>query len=828
MSGSSRTDPARWREVKRVLDAALDRSTLERSAFIAEACGQDEALRREVESLAAAAEDTRNILDAANAVEAGAEVPEAPSRAGERVGAYELLAEIGSGGMGTVHLARRADDEFEKRVAIKLMRPGFASDLDLKRFKSERQISAVLDHPNIARLLDGGTTPEGAPYFVMEHVEGGPLIEYCRERGLSVRERLILFRQICAAVQYAHQHLVVHRDLKPGNILVTTDGEPKLLDFGIAKLLSGGGGSAFSEPTATLDRLLTPEYASPEQVRGRPVTTASDVYSLGVILYELVSGEKPYRIATGDPAELVRLVCERDPERPSTRTAGLSRDLDAIVLKAMRKEPEGRYPSAAALSDDIGRFLEGLPVEARRPSAAYRTKKFVRRHRIGAAATALVLAALAAGVWATLREARRARAAEARAERRFNDDRKLANSFLFEFHDAIRDLPGSTAARALVVKRGLEYLDGLAKESSDDRVLRRELADAYQKVGDVQGNPFMPNLGDLKGAVASYGKAIALLEPAVAGPGASDAERASLATAYLMCGALRLNEGKADEALAMAKKGLALRQALAAEAPGNAGRQMDLAQAWQYVAFDAAPAGRHAEARDALAAQAAILAEQLRQRPSDRAVRRSLGQNLYLRGESASNAGDPAGALARFREAEKLEEELVTEEPASVQFRRDLAYTQTETGNTELVLSNAPAALEEYRRALAAFEAMAKEDPKSTDPILGIAMSHHNAAEALEKMGRRAEALEESRRARPAYEAVVAMSPSSAWVAGMLGGLYVQTADLEYPEDRGSACELYGKALGIFEAPAGSDLHPEKKELILHARDRLAACRSRF
>jgi len=819
--------PDEWRRVKGILEGALDRPAEERESYIASVCGGDAALRARVTALAEAAERDGGMLDAPNAVAAGAEVPEAPSRKGERVGAYELLDEIGSGGMGTVHLARRADDEFEKRVAIKLMRPGFATDLDLRRFKSERQIAAVLDHPNIARLLDGGSTPEGAPYFVMEHVEGGPLLDYCRERGLSVRERLVLFREICAAVQYAHQHLVVHRDLKPGNILVTADGEPKLLDFGIAKLLSGGGGTAFSEPTATLDRLLTPEYASPEQVRGRPVTTASDVYSLGVILYELVSGEKPYRIETGDPAELVRLVCEQDPGRPSTRTAGLSRDLDAIVLKAMRKEPEGRYQSAAALADDIGRFLEGHPVEARRHSTAYRAKKFLRRHRIGAAATLLVLAAIATGIWATLREARRARAAEARAERRFNDDRKLANSFLFEFHDAIRDLPGSTAARALVVRRGLEYLDGLAKESSDDRVLRRELADAYQKVGDVQGNAFMSNLGDLKGAIASYEKAIALLEPAVAGPGASDAERASLATAYLVCGALRLNEGKAEQALAMAKKGLALRQALAAEAPGNAGRQMDLSQAWQYVAFDAAPAGKYAEARDALAAQAAILAEQLRVRPSDRAVRRSLGQNLYLRGEAASNGGDPAGALARFREAEKIEEELVAEDPTSVQFRRDLAYTQTEVGNTELVLSNAPAALEEYRRALAVFEAMAKEDPKSADPVLGIAMSHHNAAEALQKMGRRDEALEESRRARPAYEAVVAMSPSSTWAAGMLGRLYVQTADLEYPKDRESACELYGKAVGIVEAPAGSDLRAEGKELILHARDRLAACRTR-
>ncbi len=819
--------PDEWRRVKAILEGVLDQPAEARESYIASACGGDATLRERVTALAEAAEGDGGMLDAGNAVEAGAEVPEAPSRAGERVGAYQLLAEIGRGGMGTVHLARRADEEFEKRVAIKLMRPGFATDVDLKRFRSERQIAAVLDHPNIARLLDGGSTPEGAPYFVMEHVEGGPLLEYCRERGLSVRERLILFRQICAAVQYAHQHLVVHRDLKPGNILVTAEGEPKLLDFGIAKLLSGGGGTAFSEPTATLDRMLTPEYASPEQVRGRPVTTASDVYSLGVILYELVSGEKPYRIDSGDPAELVRLVCERDPERPSTRTAGLSRDLDAIVLKAMRKEPERRYPSAAALSEDLGRFLDGRPVEARRPSAAYRAKKFVRRHRIGVAATVLVLAALAAGVFATLREARRARAAEARAEKRFNDDRKMANSFLFEFHDAIRDLPGSTPARALVVKRALEYLDGLAKESSDDRVLRRELADAYQKVGDVQGNPFMPNLGDLNGAVVSYDKAIALLEPAAAGPGASDAERASLATAYLLGGGLRLNEGKAEEALAMAKKGLALRQALAAEAPGNAGRQMDLSQAWQYVAFDAAPAGKHAEAAAALAAQAAILEEQRRLRPSDRAVRRSLGQNLYLRGEAARISGDPARALALYREAEAIQEELVAEDPTSVQLRRDLAYSQTEAGNSEIDLGNAPAALVEYRRTLAAFEAMSKEDPKSTDPILGIAMSHHNLAEALEKLGRRAEALGEYRRARPAYEAVVAMSPSGAWVAGMLASLYVETADLLYPEERESACADYGKAVGTFESVAGSYLHPDNKARLLRARDRLAACRSR-
>ncbi|HEY1435645.1 MAG TPA: serine/threonine-protein kinase, partial [Thermoanaerobaculia bacterium] len=708
MTGARAMTPAQWQRVKEILDAALERPVAERETYLAGACGGDERLRRQVSALVRAAEGDGGMLDAGNAIAGGAEVPAAPDRRGARAGAYELLAEIGHGGMGVVYLARRADDEFQKQVAVKLMRPGLLSDLDLRRFRSERQIAASLDHPYIARLLDGGTTERGEPYFVMEHVEGEPLLDYCAAQALSVHERLVLFQQVCAAVQYAHQNLVVHRDLKPGNILVGADGAPRLLDFGIAKLLSDGPSDGAA--TETFDRMLTPEYASPEQVRGRPVTTASDVYSLGVVLYELLSGEKPYRFATSDPTELVRLVCESDPERPSTRAAGLSGDLDAIVLKAMRKEPESRYASAAALAEDIGRYLEGRPVEARRGSAGYRARKFVRRHRVGVAATALVIAALAGGVWATLAEARHARQAEARAERRFNDVRRLANSFLFEFHDAIRDLPGSTAARALVVKRALEYLDSLSQESAGDRALRRELAEAYRRVADVQGNPFMANLGDLKGASASYSKAIALLEPSVARADASDDEKATLATAYLLGGGLRLNEGKPAEALAMSKRGLALRQGLAAGAPGDDARQMGLSQAWQFVGFNAAAAGKKEEAAAALTAQAAILRVARARRPADPSVRRSLAQNLYLTGMAAAGAGDPSAALALFREAALIQESLVAEDSSNVTFRRDLAYSRTEIGSAELALGDAGAALAEYRRALSEFESLAAQD----------------------------------------------------------------------------------------------------------------------
>lgn len=819
--------PEEWRRVKEILEDSLERPASDRPAYIAAACGDDATLRGRVEALARAAEVEGGLLDATDAVAGGAEIPEAPSRKGERVGAYALVEEIARGGMGVVYLARRADDEFQKKVAVKLMRPGLFSELDVRRFRSERQISAALDHPNIARMLDGGTTGRGEPYFVMEYVEGRPVLEHCRETGISLRERLALFREICAAVQYAHRHLVVHRDLKPGNILVTPEGSIRLLDFGIAKLLSEGAGSTTAEPTATLERMLTPEYASPEQVRGRPVSTASDIYSLGVILYELITDQKPYRIETGDPADLVRLVCERDPEKPSTRAPGVSGDLDAIVLKAMRKEPERRYESAAALSDDVGRYLEGRPVEARRGSTAYRARKFVRRHRVGAAATALVVVALAGGVLATLVEARRARAAEARAERRFNDVRRLANSFLFEFHDAIRDLPGATAARALVVRRALEYLDSLSKESSGDRALRRELAEAYRRVGDVQGNPFMANLGDIAGAAASYRKAIALLEPAVASANATDAERATLATTYLEDAGLSINEGQAEKALATAKRGLALREARAREDPGDPERQMELAQAWQYVAFDASAAGQHAEAAAALGRQAAILEAQRRARPADRGVRRSLGLNLYLTGDSASNASDLPRALENYRSAAALQAALVGDEPSSVTFRRDLAYSFMAIGNTEEALGDLSAALDAHRQALATFVQMASADPKSTDPVLGVAMSHHNCGEALVKLGRSAEALAEFRLARPAYEAVVAASPTAAWASGMLGTLYVDTADLLAGANRGEACDLYGRAVRLFEGTGAEGLPARRRAQLARAKERLAACPDR-
>ncbi|HEX6184231.1 MAG TPA: protein kinase [Pyrinomonadaceae bacterium] len=397
-----------WKRVEELLDAALELEPRERRRFLEGACAGAPELRREVESLLACETKADGFLDApALAFSADFFEGEGPAdeRAGQTFGPYRVIREIGRGGMGAVFLAERADGEFRQRVALKVVRRSFADTEPARRFRQERQILASLNHPNIARLLDGGVSADGEPFLAMEYVEGARIDAYADAHRLSTEERLRLFRQVCAAVQYAHQNLVIHRDLKPSNILVTADGVPKLLDFGIAKLLDA---DADGEHTVTQLGVMTPEYASPEQVRGESVTTASDVYSLGVVLYELLAGRRPYRVRGRKPDEVARAVCEQEPERPSAAVAlgevperlrrRLAGDLDNIVLMAMRKEPARRYASAAQLSEDIRRHVDGLPVIARKDTFKYRAAKFVRRNKAGVAAAALVALTLVGGV----------------------------------------------------------------------------------------------------------------------------------------------------------------------------------------------------------------------------------------------------------------------------------------------------------------------------------------------------------------------------------------------------------------------------------------------
>ena len=518
--------PERWQRVRTLFEHANELDAQGAAAYLDLACGGDLELLREVASLLDCQRSGGAAFLERPAVEIlghGAPLPAPVSPIGSRIGPYQILDLLGVGGMGEVYRAARVDGQYEAQVAVKLVRSGIDNAVVAERLRHERQILAGLDHPNIARLLDGGTTPAGTPYLVMELVQGTSIDQYCNDRRLSVTERLRLYCRVCEAVQYAHRRLIIHRDIKPSNILVTTDGQPKLLDFGIARLLDPAAG-----PALTVMQALTPEYASPEQFKGEPITTATDVYSLGVVLYRLLTGNSPYASGSATPHAMIRAVCELEPTRPSLAVAEpvasalestparlrrrLAGDLDQIILKAMRKDPDGRYGTVEQLANDIERHVQGLPVLAGKGSWSYRARKFVVRQRGVVAAAAIILATLLAGVASTVRQARIANANGRRAEQRFNDVRHLATSFLFEFHDAIRHLPGSTPARELVVNRALEYLNSLAAEAGSDAPLRRELATAYATLADVQGAPMRDSLGDYQGALQSARKAVAILE----------------------------------------------------------------------------------------------------------------------------------------------------------------------------------------------------------------------------------------------------------------------------------------------------------------------------
>ncbi len=557
-----------WSHVERLFLASADLDAAERARFLDQACAGDAGLRAEVESLVEA--DRKAAAGLAAAVGyAAAELLEdesgdADAMNGLRLGAYRVVRQIGRGGMGAVYLATRDDQQYSKQVAIKIVKRGMDTADVLGRFRHERQILANLDHPYIAKLIDGGALPDGRPFFVMDYVEGAPLDVFCRERAPNLKQRLQLFLKICEAVSHAHRNLIVHRDLKPGNILVDAGGSPKLLDFGVAKLLTPG--AAYSATLTTMNRPFTPEYASPEQVKGAAITTATDVYALGAILYELLTGERAQKINTASPLEIDRAICETLVGRPSTRIKGIDSDLDNIVLMAMRKEPERRYPSVDQLAEDVRRYLEARPVMARQDSFRYRAGKFVARNRAGIAAAVLFAAVLIAGAATSTVQARRAnreraaadaqrRIAEANqmramseqlaaeaaaleagkqranaeeqrrqadlqktvaetekrlADRRFEQVRQLAGKFLLDFHDAIAALPGSTPARKMVVETGLQYFDSLVREANGNRDLLEEIARGYDRLGDVQGNAYYANLGDSDGALASYRKAIAI------------------------------------------------------------------------------------------------------------------------------------------------------------------------------------------------------------------------------------------------------------------------------------------------------------------------------
>ncbi|MEO8505772.1 MAG: protein kinase [Acidobacteriota bacterium] len=809
-------DAARWMAAKRLLQAALELPVGERAALLEASCAGDAELKAEVAALLQAHDVAQDRFDR-SPVGAGIAVEAAGVRAPppERIDAYRVVRELGHGGMGTVYLAEREGADFHQQVAIKLIDSrlgGMASEAIVHRFHNERRILASLNHPNIARLYDGGTAASGQPYFVMEYVDGQPLDRWCSGAG-SIEARLELFRKVCAAVHYAHQNLVVHRDLKPGNILVTADGTPKLLDFGIAKLLDAEGGPV--EELTVFSRPMTPEYASPEQARGEAITTASDVYSLGVLLYQLLTGQLPYRIARGSSAaEVMRIVGEEEPPPPSTiartqaapstiqaarggRSPHLSADLDAITLQAMRKDPRRRYASADQLSEDLRRYLTGLPVLARRDSLGYRMRKFVGRHRAGVVAAALAAVALLASTGVAVEQARVAR-------RHFAEVRRLANSFLFEFHDAIQDLPGATAARELVVRKALEYLDGLASEAGGDQDLLGELAEAYQRVGDVQGMPYRSSLGHTEDALRSYEKALALRGSMLQRQPSDPDLRLAKARVESRIGAVLAARGDTRAALARHNAALVEVSALAALPYPPAAAELATTAVsvgddqWELGDLDSAIAGYRVALEAAQANR--------RDHPEDREARRYVGVVEQRLGDGLGQQKHWAEALEHQKSSLAVDQELAAANSASAETQRDLSTDYTRLAVAYRALGDRAASLVQDRQALAIRERLRAQDPKDSRALTDLAESLVQIAGGEMEGGDYATALTDLRRALPLRREQSAIDPTNLrWKDDLAAALTHYGTALASSGDRTAALTAFHEALSLRESIAATN-----------------------
>ncbi len=835
-------DSAHWEKLKELFSEAIDLPAAERVKFV-ENCDED--LRDQIKNLIEAHEHAGGFIAEPAMVEIGL-ADDTDANIGRRIDGYEILSEIGQGGMGAVYLAKHSDESFSQNVAVKLIKRGMDTAAVLKRFVMERQILANLEHQNIARLLDVGTTEDGLPYFVMEYIEGLPITKFCDAHEFSVEERLKLFRQICAAVQYAHQNLVVHRDIKPSNILVTKDETPKLLDFGIAKLLNPDWSVETAEATATMMRLLTPEYASPEQLRGANVTTASDVYSLGVVLYELLSGRRPFVIESESREEFIQAILTKEPIRPSSvvyrplpveqsETAehkkqlttddgqrtnpksqipnpkSLKGDLDNIILKALRKEPERRYASVQEFSEDIRRHLAGLPVSATADTAAYRFRKFIKRHRVGVLAGFLVAFILLAATAITSWQAVAAERERDRAEQRFRQVRQMANSFMFEFHDSIKDLPGSTAARELVTKKALEYLDNLAGEQTEDASLRYELAVAYKKVGAIQERAQSANTGDTKGAFESYRKAAEILEALRLTDSASALYRRELADVYTEISAI--NQITGDFAAAHENNARALRlleEQIAAD-PTDVTSKISLGHCYKATGDMTASKGEIEKSLESYRKVLETSEAALKIEPENRYAKEMLmtaydAIGTTLGNPNYTNLGDTAGALNIYRKQLELSVQMLALDTDNLPAQHRKAYTLKVIGEVLTATGDWKSALANYEQSAAIYQKLVQFDQKDayTNAIYAYLLT--NIGEAHSESGDTTKALEYHRQAIERLVKVTGEDRDNSSYLTYLARAYQRNGDALLKANRiESAIEFYQKALTNDEQMASED-----------------------
>lgn len=769
------TAASAWARVHDHLNEALELAPESRDAWFEHLAAEDAELAAEVRSLLAAHAASTGFLAAPPTLPTGGPSP------GSRIGPYRVMGAVGHGGMGVVVRARRDDGTYTQDVAIKLIDPALRTEALLRRFRDERQILALLEHPHIARLLDGGTTEDGAPYLVMEFIEGRTLIADCDARGLTIDARLQLFLQICDAVQFAHQRLVVHRDLKSDNILVTADGSPRLLDFGVAKLLAADGGASTATLTAPMQRMLTPDYASPEQVRGEPASVAGDVYSLGVVLFELLTGQRPLRFKTRSPEEVLHVTLTAEPPRPSaaleastvaesasarsTTPSALRRrlagDLDYIVLKALEKDVARRYASVDQLARDVRRHASGHPVLARGQSTTYRMSRFVRRNRVAVLTSALVGTALVAGLVGTSWQAAVARRERDRAQQRFDDVRELARAMLFDLHDSIANLPGSTAAREALVRHALRYLDRLREESGEDLVLQREMATAYAKVGDVEGRPMFPNLGQSTAALAHYDQALALFERVTrAWPDSNLVLHDRLLTEVRRADLLRAL-GREPEALQATEAALVRTQEALARWPGDSLLEVDLAVARDRLFDQRLAAGDTSGAMEVFRAGMAVLLPSFAADPRDAGLRRALLIRYAKLGEVHAARGERDSALASYAAAETLALAAVAALPQDTDAQRDLSIVYSMHGMFLASGGALDAGLTEYGKGMQIAERLAASDPDNRLSRADIAQGHLELGDMLLEGGRAAAAEARLRSAFDQFAALAAEDPAN-------------------------------------------------------------------
>ena len=706
--------------------AALEKDPTTRTEFLNTACVDDtgelnEALLQEVEALLAS-------HDEAEYLEAPLwSLDDSDPMIGTAIGAWTLTDRIGEGGMGAVYRAERADGAYDRTVALKLLRPGPNAAGLAARMRAERQILAGLEHPNIARLYDGGVTPNGLPYLALEYVEGEPLTKAAAPLSMDGRIQLVL--QVCEAVAYAHRHLVVHRDLKPSNVLVTAAGEDasarvKLLDFGIATILDVEQDGLM---TVTGARLLTPAYAAPEQILGQPVTTATDVYALGVLLYEILSGQRPYDLSGQTARGIEESVCETTPPLPSAvAPASIARqlrgDLDTIVMTALAKEPDRRYANARALGDDLQRHLDRLPITARPATFSYRARSFARRYRTGVAASAVAVFALAIGlstaVWQGLEAAR----ARDTAQSQFEIAQEAARALIYEVHDAVAGMPGSTEARELIVSRSLDYLDRLSDGAGDNEALRIDLAEAYFRIGNVLGNPTDGNLGRTTDARVSYRHGLSALRPPeklTRGDTLGANAESIRGRLYEKLGVVQAHMGSLDSALHHIDLALASHQRAVEADPDSPHRLTLLATSHinrgDYSGHPYFPSGDQPDLAYDHYAEARRLIEGIPEAQRDLFALRMLGITYEREGTLLTESGDLDRALVALRRSSDIRAAIAERPDANTDARRDVGVSYETVARVLRQQRQLDAALVEFRRAHAIYASIYEADPANSN-----------------------------------------------------------------------------------------------------------------